>query len=538
MVSGREELERGRASYRRRAWAGAYEALSLADRETPLEGEDLERLATSTYLTGRDDEFATVLERAHHAYLEAGEEVCAARCAFWSGLSLLLRGEVGRATGWLARARRLVKGRDCVEQGFLLLPVAESQLVEGETEGAYATASEAASVGERFGDDDLAACARHLQGRALIRQGEVQAGFALLDEAMVSVTADELSPIVAGLIYCSVIETCRQACALDRAREWTSALADWCERQPGLIAFTATCLVHRAEVLRLSGAWPHALAEAKRACDTDRPPATAFYEMGELHRLRGELEAAEEAYRSAARRGRDPQPGLALLRMAQGRSDTARAGIGRAVSTAADPLERARLLPASVEILLAADTTEQARSACRELEGIAERFDTDVLEAQAALARGSVELAEGDARSALGPARRAFEVWRRVDAPYETARARVLIGLACRALGDDEAADLELAEARAAFERLEAAPDIARLDALATDAGPHPAHPLTPREIEVLELVAAGKTNRAIAAELSLSERTIDRHVSNILTKLDVPSRAAATAYAYENDLL
>lgn len=544
IVSVLDELKQGRESYRRRAWGDAYQSFSLADQATPLGIEDLELLATSAYLIGQDLEFHGFLDRAHQAHVEAGDRTRAARCAFWLGLSLLFRGEMGHASGWLSRARRLIEHLDCVEQGYLLLPVAEQQLDEGNDDAANITASSAVEIGDRFGDADLIACARHLQGRARIRQGQVQAGLMLLDEAMLAVVAGELSPIVTGLVYCSVIEACRQVYALSRAREWTSALARWCEQQPGIVAFTGICLVHRAEIMQLHGAWPEAMAEACRACErfsqgVDRkPPAAAFYQQAEMHRLRGEFAAADEAYRNASRSGWEPQPGLALLRMAEGRNDAAGAAIRRVVGAATDGLQRAKLLPAHVEIMLTVGDIQEARSACRALEEIAEKFDTDVLRAMAAHARGAVALAEGDAPAALDSLRRAFEVWRQVEAPYEAARVRVLMGLACRALGDDEAGGLELDAARAVFEQLGAAPELARLDSLSKRAASVHRHGLTPRELQVLRLIAAGKTNKAIATGLSLSERTIDRHVSNILTKLNVPSRAAATAYVYDRKLL
>jgi DNA-binding CsgD family transcriptional regulator len=539
-----DKLKQGRESYRRRAWSDAYQSLSLADQATPLGIGDLELLATSAYLIGRDRDFHGFLDRAHHAHLEAGDGARAARCAFWLGLILLLRGETAQASGWLARARRLVEGRDCVEHGYLLLPVAEQHLAEGDGNAAHTTATGAAEMGDRFGDADLIACARHLQGRALIRQAQVQAGLALLDEAMLSVIARELSPIMTGLIYCSVIEAYQEVCAFSRAREWTAALALWCEQQPQMVAFTGACLVHRAEIMLLNGAWPEAMAEACRAWErfsqgVDRhPPAAAVYQQAELHRLRGEFAVAEEVYRKAGRLGCDPQPGLALLRMAQGRTDAACAAIRRVLNAVTDRVRRAKLLPAHIEIMLATGHIQEARSASCELEEIAETFATDMLRATAAQARGSVELAEGHARAALGPLRRAFEVWRQVEAPYEAGRVRVLMALACRSLGDDETSELELSAAKAVFERLGAAPELARLNSLGNRTTSAHRHGLTPRELQVLRLIAAGKTNKAIATELFLSERTIDRHVSNILTKLNVPSRAAATAYAYDHKLL
>jgi ATP/maltotriose-dependent transcriptional regulator MalT len=430
-----------------------------------------------------------------------------------------------------------------VEQGYLLLPAAEQGLAEGDVERALGAANRAAAIGDRFGDADLMACARHLQGRALIKQGQIKSGLALLDEAMLAVTAGELSPIITGLIYCSVIEACQEVYALNRAREWTSALSRWCEQQPGMVAFTGTCLVRRAEILQVQGAWPDAMTEACRACERSQganrnPPGTAFYQQAEIHRLRGEFAAAEEAYRSASRLGHDPQPGLALLRTAQGSTDAACVAIRRVLNAATDRWQRTKVLPAYIEVMLAAGEVEEARSASREVDELAAIIDTDALHATAAQGRGAVELAEGDARAALGSLRSAFAAWQRLQVPHAAACVRMLIGLACRTLGDEETAGLEFGAARVAFQQLGAAPDLARLDTYESRASSPQRWHLTPRELQVLRQVAAGKTNRAIATDLSLSERTIDRHVGNLLTKLDVPSRAAAAAYAYRYKLL
>ena len=363
-----DKLQQGRESYLHRKWEEAYQSLSLADQATPLGIEDLERLANSAYLTGRDHHFQKFLDRADHASVETGDGPRAARTAFWLGLSLLLRGDMGQASGWLARTQRLVEGRDCVERGYLLLPVAEQHLRAGKADAADTTAAEAAGIGDRFADPDLIACARHLQGRALIRQGQVQPGLTLLDEAMLAVIAGELSPIMTGLIYCSVIAACQQIYALSRAREWTVALTQWCGQQPQIVAFKATCLVHRAEILQLSGDWADAMTEACRACERvsqefeRHPPAAAFYRKGELYRLRGEYAAAEDAYLSTARLGRDPYPGLALLRLAQGQTDAAFAAIRRVVDAATDPLERAKLLPRVIYTMRAPPAASWNRS--------------------------------------------------------------------------------------------------------------------------------------------------------------------------------
>lgn len=451
---------------------------------------------------------------------------------------------MARASGWLGRAQRLLdrEQRDSVERGYLLLPLVFQQEGAGDWEAAVATASDAAAVGERLGDRDLFALAAHEQGHILIKHGRAEEGLPLLDEAMVVATGEELSPIVTGIVYCGVILACQEAHELRRAQEWTAALTEWCELQPEMVAFTGRCLLHRAEIMQLRGAWREALAEAGRASEregmTQRGAAQALYLQGEIHRLRGELAAAEHAYREASRRGSEPQPGLALLRLAQGRSDAAAASIRRAVAETTERPKRARLLPAYVEIMLALGELEAACDACHELEGIAAGYESDMLGAVVAQARGAVDLAAGDPRIALVALRHASQVWGELGAPYEAARVRVLVAQACRALGDDDTAALELEAARGAFADLGAAPDLVRLESLTGRTTPGDAHGLTQREVEVLRLVAAGKTNKAIAAELVVSVRTVDRHVSKILAKLGVSSHAAATAHAYEHRLV
>jgi DNA-binding CsgD family transcriptional regulator/tetratricopeptide (TPR) repeat protein len=539
-----DELERGREAYGERTWVDAYEALSRADRDSPLGPDDLELLATSAYMLGRNEEYRSALERAHQAYLDASEDARAARCAFWVGLNLLLFGEIGAATGWFGRAQRLLEReeRDCVERGYLLIPTLLGHVAAGDDDSAHAVASEAAEIGRRFGDADLVALVVQEQGHALVRQGRVGEGLRLIDEVMVAVTAGELSPIATGLIYCNTIAFCHGVYELRRAREWTQALTDWWEQQPDMVAFTGRCLVHRAEVMELEGAWPDALEEARRA--GGRPGMTpvgtgqALYRQGEVHRLLGELDAAEEAYREASLRGWEPQPGLALLRLAQGREEAASAAIRRVLSECDERMKRASLLPACVEIMLAVGDLDEAQSACRELEEISEAQESDVLGALSAQARGAVALEEGDAAAALVGLRKALQVWQELEAPYEAARVRALIGLACRTLGDEDTAGMELEAARGAFEQLGAAPDLARVASLVRSPASADTHGLTARELQVLRLVAGGATNKAIAGELVLSERTVDRHVSNIFTKLRVNTRAAATAFAYEHQLV
>jgi DNA-binding CsgD family transcriptional regulator len=544
-MTAAEALARGRESFGQRAWADAFAGLSAADAEIPLEPGDLERLATAAYLLGRDDDSTDLWERAHHELLSGGDAERAARCAFWLAVGLLDRGEIAPGSGWIARASRLLDEgeHDCVEQGYLLLPVARQRVLEGDCATAYATSGQAAEIGERFGDLDLVMLARSVQGRALIGQEKTAEGMTLLDEVMVAVMADAVSAMAAGLVYCSVIDACQESFDLRRAREWTAALTHWCESQPDLLAYTGQCLVHRAEIMQLHGEWPDAVDAAQQACERflRRPhPAAgaAVYQQAEVHRLCGEIAKAEQAYRQASRWGREPQPGLAQLRLAQGQVDAAQAAIRRVVDEAQDRVTRSRLLPAHVEIMLAAGDVHAARAAADELSEIADDAGAPLLRAFATHAQGAVRLAEADARAALAVLRPAWRAWQELEVPYEAARVRVLIGLACQQLGDEDTAEMELDAARWVFQQLGAVPDLARAQALARKAPARPAGGLTARELEVLRLVAAGKTNRVIAADLFLSEKTVARHVSNIFTKLDLSSRAAATAYAYEHDLI
>jgi ATP/maltotriose-dependent transcriptional regulator MalT len=545
-VGGDGELARGREAARRLAWADAYSALSLADRSSPLAGEDLELLATAAYLLGRVEESLRALQRAQQIHAEGGDLRRAARCAFWLWFHLINQGELAQASGWLARANRLLEHvqRECAERGYMLIPVAFQHVVAGDYTGARRAAARAAAIGRRAADADLVAFALVLHGRAMVREGRVGEGLALLDEAMVAVVAGELSPPVAGTVYCSMIDACQEISEWRRAHEWTAALTAWCDKQPDMITFTGQCLVHRAEILQLHGAWPQAVEEAKRAGERlvqgadSYVSGAAFYQQAEVYRVLGDFTAADDAYRQASHWGLEPQPGLALLRLAQGRSDAAAAAIRRVLAETSERFRRGKLLPAQVEIMLAVGDRPAARDAADELTGISESYDTPTLRAAAGAAHGAVLLAEGDARAAVVALRGAWQRWRELEAPYEAARVRVLVGLGCRALGDEEAAALDLDAARSVFAQLGAAPDLARLERLDGRRAASSRHGLTMRELQVLGLLAAGKTNHAIASDLVLAEKTVDRHVSNIYTKLGVSSRAAATAYAYRQGLL
>jgi ATP/maltotriose-dependent transcriptional regulator MalT len=537
-------LERGRAAYERCDWADAREALLAARREAPLSAADTERLAWAGGYLANDEELIAGLERARELYAEVGEWERAALCAFWAGNRLTNLGELGRGSAFLARADRLVAevGGPCAAEGYLLLPVAFRKLGAHELDEGEKLALRSLEIAERFRDRNLEALAQSLLGRVLLRRGDVERGLVALDLSVHSASSAGTPPIVSGLVLCAAIAHCSRVFALDRAREWTAALTRFCEAQPQLVQFSSTCLIHCSEVHQASGDWPRALADAERAADVlPKPPAVhhgphgpALYQQAELKRVQGELDDAEALYGAASDKGSEPQPGLALLRLVQGKTDVAAVAMRRVLAATTDAQSRIRLLPAGVEIFLAEGKIDEAGELAVELERAANQLQTPALRAMAAHARGSVSLAEGNLEGALPPLRRAFETWQEVGAPYLAARVRSELCAAYRALGDLDGAELERRAAAAVFDRLGA-----RLDRAKLDDAPAAERPggLSARELTVLKLVAEGKTNKVIAVELSLSEKTVDRHVSNIFGKLNVSSRAAATAFAYQHGL-
>lgn len=535
-------LQKGRAAFDRQAWAQAYEQLTAAEGDLTLEVDDLERLAASAYLAGLRAESARAWTRAHQDCLRRGEAARAARSGFRLAIAHLNNGEAAQGGGWIDRAARALDeaGVDCVERGYLRCADALRAVFAGDAAAAYAGFTESAAVGERYGDAELVAMGRVGEGRCLIYLGRIADGVARLDEAMVAVSANDVSPITVGDMYCTAIEGYHEVFDVARLREWTDVLSRWCDGQPELVLYRGQCLLHRAEVMALAGEWQQAQTEVAQACDRLAQPfhpaiAAASYLRADLARLRGLADRAEQGYQQASELGVDPQPGLALLRLDQGRRPQAEAAIRRAWQQAQDPVTRARLATAYVEITLAAGAVADARPAVEELASLPEELQGPYLRAVHDHLDGWVRLAADDptAASAL---RRAAGRWRELGMPYHLARVRVLLAQACRDLGDREGAALEIAAARGVFQRLGALPDVARADAVLGEE--RPTAGLTARELEVLALVARGRSNRQIAADLVISEKTVASHLGHILAKLDVPSRSAATAYAYENDLL
>ena len=545
-----EAIGQGRTAHRAMAWATAAGRLAEADAAEALDPADLQLLAEATYLVGREADAITLWTRTHRAWLAAGAKSAAARCAFWIGLTLELRGDQAQAGGWIARAERLAdEAGDCVEVGYVRFYAGMGQLETGDVVGAAETLGQATVIAERFGDADLLAFTRMASGQTAMWLGSQAQGLALLDEAMVSVTAGEVSAAAAGIVYCALIEACHSVFDLRRASEWTEALSGWCAAQPDLVPYRGNCQVHRAEVMVLRGRWEAAGAEAEQAQGNlggTPSAADAHYQRGEVHRLRGELAEAEAAFRQAADLGKWPQPGLCLLRLAQGDVQAAAASARRLLGETTEPPFRARLLGAMVEVLLADGDVAAARAAADELAGFGAAFDSPLLRATAGSAAGAVLLAEGNPGGACETLRRAADAWRALDVPYELARTRALLGVACARLDDADGAAMEFDGARRSLTALGAGPALRVADELAgagsagagargTSSG---AGPLTAREVEVLALLATGRTNKAIAAGLVISEKTVARHVANIFTKLDLSSRSGATAYAYEHGLV
>lgn len=538
-----EVLAAAHAARRRRDWPRAYELYRAAREAGRLSAEDLDGLSDVSWWLGRVDEVIAAGEAAFRAYLEEDRGRDAAMTALGIAVSLFLRGDDAVGSGWLSRAQRLVAPfPDSIEHGYVRYIVeVEGSLDGSDLEAVAAAARELQQVGRRHGDMSLTAAGIVGEGRALLRLGDAERGMRLLDEAMVAVLHDDLDPEWAGNIYCHLMAACHEIGDIGRAGQWTEATSAWLAQLPSAAVFTGICRVHRSQVLQVAGAWDRAEREAAQVCDDladlhVASVAEAQYQLGDLRRLRGDLGAAEQSYAQARRLGRDPQPGLALLRLAQGRVDAAQAAIRAALHAASgNRLARARLAAAQVEIAVAAGDLDAARRGCVELEDAAATYRTSGLEAAALHWRGATMLAERRADEALPALRAACRRWNDVGAPYDAACASTLLAAAYRALGDRDAQAAELATADATFTRLGVHADApAMVEAAASRPPPGG---LTEREAEVLGLVAGGSTNREVAAALVLSEKTVARHLSNIFAKLGVSTRTEAAAFAFEHGL-
>ena len=519
-------------AYDAREWQRAFE---LYDGAPDLDARDLDRFAVSAMLVGRMDDYFAIRERAYHQMLDGGDHVEAARAALWIGTQKMVQGEFGAGGGWMSRAARLVAEHDTGSalRGYLMMAEAFGALSEGDLDRAIRMSADASGIGRQQQDPDLISLALHQEGLFLLQAGRTDEGLACLDEAMVALSGGELSPMVTGIIYCGVIAGCWDVYELRRAQEWTAAMTAWCDAQPDLVNFSGECKVRRAELKQLQGSWSEALEELSGVTRADVDPwaaGCAAYVRGDLDRLQGAFEDAEEGFAEAAGLGYEPQPGLALLRLARGSSQAAAAMMRRSLAETTDVGKRVELLFAATEIMLAVGENDEAAKAVEELATLSARNRSPIVTALHQQALAALRIAEETPEAALAPLRSALATWVRTPAPYQEARARGLLATACRALGDRESADRELERAKALYVDLGATPDVARLTGGAGG--------LSPRELEVLRLVATGATNKAIAAQLVLSERTVDRHVSNLLAKLGVSTRAAATARAFDRQLI
>ncbi len=509
-----------------------------------LDAADQEILAECAHLLGHTEQSVDLRGGLYAQYVHDGAHREAALCAYRIHLVLSLHGDIAAAMGWLARAQRLLAAEpECAAHGYVCLAEAEANYFAGNLDLSLELGRRVTALGERYGDRDLVDYGLHQQGRARAALGDIASAVALLDEAMLAVVSGEVrSPLLSAGIYCSSISVCEAISDIARAQAWTSAFEQWAGSRPVGTPMSGSCRMHRAVILWLHGSWIEAEREARLACREQNGTVAmdagrAWYQVGEIRRLVGDLAGAEEAFAHAGRYGSEVQPGMALLRAAQGRSGAAAAGLARALAERpADRLARAKLLPALAELSLAAGEYARAQQVVAELEALADLGPA--VRACAAYARGALHLAEDDPAAALPALRTAARIWSDLDMPYELARTRRLIGAACHSAGDEEAAGVEWDTCGSMFARLGAVPDVEATEAMRADRGPSslPAG-LTAREVEVLRLVSGGMTNHAIAESLSLSDKTIARHLGNIFTKIGVSSRAAATAYAYRHDL-
>lgn len=540
-MNSSSDLDAGRAAVTDRRWADAWELLARVDARDGLGASDLELLSTAALLRGEARACIDALSRAYAAHLSTGDTTGAARSAGWLALDLIEQGDFTNSVLWAARAMRIVNAmpEPGALAGFVRMAPAVGQLGSGNNAEAVHAFEEVLTIAEREADHELATFARLGLGKSLIESGAVAEGLGRLDQAMTAIAAGDVAPLPTGVIVCGAVSDAVLAFDLDRATAWTGVLGRWCAEQPQLIAFSGQCRALQAGLLLVRGAWSEAstaveLALSRFRAGDYRAIWGAPYQHAELSRLRGAFHSAEESYRRAGESGWEPQPGLSLLHLALGRTRRAQDEIRRSAA-GADPLTRRYLLPAVAEIEVAAADHDAARRAVEELRDASRTSATPMLDATIAATDARVLLAEGRAAGALDAARTAVRIWDAIGAPYEAARSRVLAGRAARETGDAPEAQVQFDAARAVFLALGAEPALAELAAV---MGDRRAGSLTARELEVLRLVCTGLTNRGIGERLSLSEKTVARHLANIFGKLGITSRAAATAYAYENGLV
>ncbi len=547
VVSDSDRLAEARLALSRCDWQAAYDIVLVDECEAgesagEREAERLDLLADAAWWMGRLDECIKNREGAYARYDEVGEHRRAGQCAVWLYEHYCFKARPAIAGAWLRRARHALENdHDCPEYGALRLREAEVAHGGGSLSVAEEAAREVVMLGRHLRVPDLEAEALQTLGRILIDEGQWAEGLSALDDAMLFAVEGRLRPYSTGKVYCSLISACEALGELGRAAEWSEATTRWAQRHP-LAVFPGLCRVHLASSLRLRGRWDEAEQQARQACVelatlNVASAAAGYAEIGEIRRRIGDLTGAEDAFRKAEELSGQPQPGLAVLRLAQGNIDAAVAIIGRALDDITwNRLGRAHLLPARAQIAIAADDLPGAMLALEELESIAAEFAGPALIAAAASTRGRVQLASGD-RAAVATLRQAAERWQELGAPHEVATARMLQGAALREEGDLDAAATAFESAGALFSQLGAKSDLLSLDNF-TNCSPDLPAGLTTRECEVLRLVAAGKTNKQIAGDLFLSEKTIARHLSNIFTKIEVTSRSAATAFAYDHQLV
>lgn len=534
-------LEKARDALAAHNWALAFDLLSEAREISGLAAEDLDALAEAAWWTGRIDICIEALERVYQEFVGSGETDRAVMAAIYLSYHHANKGDFAIGNGWQSRATRLAQ-QIPHSPAAAYLATAECGIAynSGDLEGCLAKAKAVAKAGEDHGDPTLLAWGLHWRGLAMIKLGYLDEGWSLLDEAMLGVSSGQMQPIWAGFLHCGMVLICEQLGDPRRGWQWVEVTERWLHGLPSASVYPGICRMYKARLIQERGDWAEAEIEARRVCAelTDlhvASAARAYYEIGEINRKRGDLESAEESFKKAHHMGFDPQPGLARLRLAQGRVDTAMLQIVRALDEAPDRLERAKLLPHHVEIAIAAGDLEGATAAVNELQGIADDYQTPRLMACALSARGALLLAQADPSGALTTSRRAVRLWMDIDCPYQVALERLQIAEVYRLLDEDDAAIMELDAAREVFESLGASHEAHRAAELLGEAG-HPGD-LSDREVGVLRLVAAGKSNKQIAAELFISERTVARHLSNIFVKLDVPSRAGAAAFALRKGL-